>query len=114
MPIEYKLSGEVFFLDDSKGCYIEVTHKEQKGYVGVNLNGTADLPYGWIAGKGDGRVTSDGLNMGQPTGVADLKDCLNYLCDTLLRNQKEADAREAFNPEEACHALHDFTKQLND
>ena len=34
---EYKYKSDTFELDDSKGCYIEVTYKGQKGYVGVNL-----------------------------------------------------------------------------
>ena len=34
---EYKYEGEAFELDDPKGCYIEVTYRGQKGYVGGEL-----------------------------------------------------------------------------
>ena len=29
---EYKYQGETFQLDDSKGCYAEVTYKDLKGF----------------------------------------------------------------------------------
>ena len=35
----YEYSGVKFEIDDSKGCYLEVTCKDITGYAGVNLEG---------------------------------------------------------------------------
>ena len=42
MAKEYKHQGETFLLDDSKGCYVKITYKDQVGYLGVNLQGSAE------------------------------------------------------------------------
>ena len=51
---KYTYKGETFKLDDSKGCYVEVTYKHLAGYVGVNLqnNATDEQPYLWTPRKG--------------------------------------------------------------
>ena len=36
--------GETFKLDDSKGCYVEVTYKGLTGYFGVNIKWHRDGP----------------------------------------------------------------------
>ena len=40
MASEYKYNGEIFLVDNSKGCYLEVSYKDVFGYVGVWVNGT--------------------------------------------------------------------------
>ena len=45
----YEYEGETFMLDDSKGCYVEVTYRDLTGYFGVNIrgNGTDQYPYSY-------------------------------------------------------------------
>ena len=109
MAKEYEYEGEKFRLDDSNGCYIEVTYKEQVGYVGVYLQGTKTSPYCWWANANV--VTPDGLKAGSPAGD-DLETNLRALCGDLVRRQREADARKAFKPEGACKSLHEFVESL--
>ena len=112
MGKEYKFEGETFELDDSNGCYIEVSYKGLVGYVGVYLQGTAEQPYCWWAENAT-FVTADGLTNGNATG-ADIESNLRDLCRTLLRKHREAEGRKAFKPEEACESLHDFVKSLTE
>ena len=109
MPKEYKHQGETFLLDDSKGCYIEVTYHEAVGYVGVHLNGTKENPYCWQTN--DRRVTDDGLTNGNSTG-GELSDNLNALCSELLRQHQVHEAKKEFQPEQACKGLHEFYEKL--
>ena len=57
---EYKYQGETFQLDDSKGCYVEVTYKYLTGYLGVNLGARAtdQNPYVWEHGQ-EARILCD-------------------------------------------------------
>ena len=109
MANEYKYEGETFGLDDSEGCFIEVTYKDLVGYVGVYLQGTAEKPFCWFTEKS--AVTKDGLNIGNSAG-RDMEANLRALCETLLRQHRQAEARKAFKPEEACETLHEFVKSL--
>ncbi len=110
MTTKYEFEGETFQLDDSKGCYIEVTYGALTGYIGVNLKGTADSPYVWWANNSN-PVTDDGLRFGNSNGP-DEKSNLEWLCRDLLRRQQEAQAQKAFNQEAACKSLHEFVKSL--
>ena len=38
---DYEYEGETFKLDDSKGCYVEVTYEGLTGYFGVNIKDNA-------------------------------------------------------------------------
>ena len=110
MARKYVFEGEIFRLDDSKGCYVEVTYKDQLGYVGVNLKGTAKNPYVWWAG--DSRpVEQDGLSFGNSSGLNE-KNNLDGVCQELLRRQQQAQDQMAFNQENACKSLHEFVKSL--
>ena len=110
MSKEYKYEEETFLLDDSKGCYVKVTYKNQLGYLGVNLEGSAERPYCWWD-DGDRPVTPDGLRFGNATGVEE-EGNLRALCGSLLRRHREAEARKVFNRREACDSLHEFVKGL--
>ena len=110
MAKEYKHQGETFLLNDSKGCYVKVTYKDQVGYLGVNLQGSAESPYCWWD-DGDRPVTPDGLRFGNSNSV-DEEGNLRALCGSLLRRHKQAEARKVFNPKEVCHSLHEFVKGL--
>ena len=112
MSTEYKYQGETFLLDDSKGCYIEVTYRDQLGHVGVNLQGTKDAPYAWSVNR-PSRITADGLSSGVSSGP-DEESNLLVLCHEMLRLQREAEARKAFNREAACKSLHEFVEALAD
>ena len=72
---EYKYQGETFLLDDSKGCYVEVTYKGLKGVVSVNIgeNRSDQSPYSWNI-DGSGR-----------SGTHSFKETLDSLCDQLLK-----------------------------
>ena len=109
MAIEYKFQGESFILDDSKGCYIEVTYKEQTGYMGVYLKGTAEKPLCWY--DKPGVVTKDGLQAGNITS-GDPEAGMQALCKQLLANHRLAEKRRAFRPEEVCKSLHEFVHTL--
>ena len=107
---EYKYKGETFQLDDSKGCYVEVTYKHLTGYVGVNLgrNATAQYPYAWVPRKRN--VTSGGLKRGN--GSASFEAGLDALCAKLLDNFRTEEAHKAFDPAKYCAELHDAVKNL--
>ena len=108
---EYKYKGETFQLDDSKGCYVEVTYKHLTGYVGVNLgsNATDQHPYAWNIGKGN--ATPNGVNPGFAT-KGSFETNLNSLCTALLRVFAEEKAHKAYDSEKYCAELHDGVKNL--
>ena len=109
----YEYSGVKFEIDDSKGCYLEVTCKDITGYAGVNLEGTKDTRYAW--GVGSSHVAKDGLSAGNSAGNTMLLN-LHALCDSLLEELARREAARAFTPEareQACAELHDFVKGLD-
>ena len=115
---EYKYKGETFQLDDSKGCYVEVTYKHLTGYVGVNLGdqATDKNPYAWGIPKE--HVTSSGLKSGRVAN-ASFESNLDALCARLLRTFRAEEARKAveeahkaFDPAKYCAGLHDGVKNL--
>ena len=99
---EYKYQGETFLLDDSNGCYVEVTYKGLKGVVSVNIgdNRSEQSPYSWNI-DGSGR-----------SGMYSFKETLDSLCDQLLRKFRAAEAAAAFDPKLYCEVLHDGVKNL--
>lgn len=107
---EYEYQGETFLLDDSKGCYIEVTYKNVVGYVGVYDRGTKDTPYIYSVGAGgvnNGRVASGNVERGS------IQHVLDKLCGALTREQQSWEARNAFDQKEACETLHKFVENLS-
>ena len=108
---KYNYQDKEFIVDQSKGCYLEVTHREQVGYVGVRLQGTTEKPYGWDTNKN--RVTDDGLRTDRSVS-GEIGDNLDRLCQELIRLQQDADAQKAFDKEKACQDLHGFFKNLGE
>lgn len=111
MSKEYKLHNETFLLDDSAGCFIEVVFRDQKGHVGVNLKGTASMPYVWYATDDGGKaryLTKDGLTYGNGDSRG-LQANLNALCEHLLKRYRDNEQRRQFKAEAACSDLHDFS-----
>ena len=120
MGKEYKYQDEAFQIDDSKGCYVEVSHQGQViGHVGVALQGgTSELPYRWdFSQLSSGRfaygsrVAKDGIASGG-AGTASLQTGLIEVCRVYLRQLKEIRQQQEFNPEEACQSLHQQFKDL--
>ena len=113
MKTEYKYEGETFLLDDSKGCYTEVTFAGMTAYVGVNLhNGTDDQPYTFTIENQ--HVDDDGIKL--PTGgsLATPDSALQRACTYLLARHSEQQAHESFDQKQACENLHQFIKSLSE
>jgi hypothetical protein len=110
---EHKHKGEVFHLDDSKGCFLEVIYKGTAGYLGVNLQrGTKDQPYSWTIPKYyGGGPTNDGIE-GGGVPVTNIESGLRNLCEALMKHYQEEESRKAFDREEAGQALHKFVEGL--
>ena len=111
MTKKYEWQGHLFSIDDSKGCYLEVTYEDQTGYVGVHLNGTEDAPYCWYPQKHKW-VTPNGLTHGNSAGE-NLGSNIDELCRVLVANYEKDQAQKAFDPERACENLHGFFKNLS-
>ena len=108
MEKKYDYLGEIFLIDDSKGCYIEVTYKDQTGYLGLAYRGTEDMPYRWS----DTRPDDQGyLRSGNSSGK-DREEHLQNLCSALLHWHREAESRKVFDSAKACDALHEFVRKL--
>lgn len=107
----YKYRGETFELDDSQGCYVEVTYKTVKGWVGVNLADTAtdESPYSWYTNQGV--VTPAGLKAGNSHGSS-FESNLEALCARLVEDYRTAEAAKMLNRDKYCQTLHEFMKQL--
>ena len=111
---EYKYQGETFQLDDSKGCYVEVTYKYLTGYLGVNLGARAtdQNPYVWDTDKRpEFYVTPKGLKYGISSGAA-FEENLDALCNRLLQEFQLEEAAKAFDHKKYCAELHDRVKNL--
>ena len=106
---KYELDGETFQLDDSKGCYIEVTYKDLVGHIGVNLSGTKESPFCWYTGNTF--LTPDGLTQGNSNSGGE-EGNLHALCKALITQHRKTEAHKAFKPEDACAALHEFMEKL--
>ncbi len=109
MVTKYLFQGEEFEVDDSKGCYLEISYKGEVGYVGVWVNGTEQGPYGFSTGANT--VSDKGLTGGN-VGIPTIESALNSLCGVLLSNYRQTEGRKSFKPDEACEALHDFVQKL--
>ena len=98
----YKYQDETFQLDDSKGCYVQVTYKYLKGYLGVNLaaRATDQNPYVWDTDKKpEFYVTRDGLKYGFSSGVT-FEENLDALCRRLVQEFRLEEARQEVRPQE--------------
>ena len=107
----YKYEGETFKLDDSKGCYVEVTYEGLTGYFGVNVSGTGtdQNPYSYhVSGKE--YVTPDGMTKGVP--CSSFKEARDQICGELLNIFRAQEAAKTFDRAKYCAELHDAVKDL--
>ena len=118
MAKEFKHDGETFLLDDSKGCFVEVTyaeHQEYVGVVGVNIRGTASAPYAVNVistpnGSGRDRVIKGDQVDGN--SARDMGDALDKCCKSLVDARLQDEDRNQFDPEATCHNLHEYLASL--
>ena len=108
---DYKFEGEVFQLDDSKGCYVEVSYRYLKGYVGVNLGKEASDQYPFIWWLDAEPVTREGLKYGNPDGDS-VESNLRALCNQLIRKYRIEEANRQFDREKYCNQLHETIRNL--
>ena len=107
---EYK--GHKFQLDDSKGCYIEVTLGDQVGYMGVDLaKGTTEAPYSWSIGLGN--VTPDGLQGGVPGKGSTIEGSISILFEKLITDKQVSEEHREFDREAACKRLHEYMESAD-
>ena len=107
--INYEYEGETFKLDDSKGCYVEVTYKGLTGHFGVNSSGTGtdQYPYSYYVGDEE-YVTPDGLTEGAQSPSPEV--ARDSLCAELLDKFRTQEAVKTFDPAKYCKELHDAVK----
>ena len=106
---EYTYQDEIFQVDNSNGCYLEVTYRDLKGYVGVNLrpDATDETPYLFLTGRGMDAVTDYGLRRGRRRGDS-VEDALNGLCEWMMK----VHSNRSFDRERHCRALDEFVNGL--
>ena len=109
---QYKYKDQTFTVDDSKGCYAEVTLAEQTAYVGVNLQGgTNGNPYTFTVSERN--VIDDGISRGTSGNFPTPDAALDGACNHLLQLHEQYQAHQAFDQKKACENLHDFVKGMN-
>ena len=102
----YKYAGEEFLLDDSNGCFIKVTYKDQVSCLASASGGTADNPYRWASGS---YAPPGGLRSGTSSG-RDVEQ--NLQGRSLINQHRIEEDRKDFNPDDACELLHKFVEDL--
>ena len=84
-----------FILRSMSESLVQVTHRDQVGYIGVNQNWDVGKPYTWTfmdrtAGPGgadmERTARPDGIH-GNPFGVSTPEEALTLLCNLLLETQ---------------------------
>ena len=112
MSDKYVLEGETYELDDSKGCYVEVTYKGQVGWIGVNLSGTKERPYTFSLNPSV--VSEQGIASGVYGGATESSFLgnLSVLCRRLLAKHRETERQRDFNKEDACKSMHEEVKRI--
>ena len=118
MAKEFKCDGETFLLDDSKGCFVEVTydeHQEYVGVVGVSTNGTESTPYAVSIistpnGSDRDKVIKGNQVVGN--GAGDLDTAIAQCCAALIKTRRRYEGRKQFDPEAACRKLHEEFENL--
>ena len=108
---DHEYEGETFKLDDSKGCYVEVTYEGLTGYFGVNISGagTDQYPYSYYVGDEE-YVTPDGMRWGDRS--SSFEDARDRTFDVLLEKFRTQEAVKTFDPAKYCEELHDAVKNL--
>ena len=109
--INYPYEGETFKLDDSKGCYVEITYKGLTGYCGVNISGTGtdQYPYSYYVG-GEEYATPEGVTAGSQS--QSFNEARDETCMELLDKFRAQEAAKTFDRAKYCKELHDAVKNL--
>ena len=107
---KYKYKEETFKLDDSKGCYVEVTYKGLTGHFGVNISGTGTDQYPYAYRLTEGSVTPDGIRNGIQS--PSFKDARDEICNILLNRFRTQEAAKTFDRAKYCEELHEAVKNL--
>ena len=109
---DYEYEGKTFKLDDSKGCYVEVTYKGLTGYFGVNISGTGtdQDPYSYYVGDDEESATPAGLTLGDPSPSPEV--ARDSLFAELVNEFRTQEAVETFDPAKYCKVFHDAVKNL--
>ena len=113
--VEYQ--GQKYRLDDSKGCYIEVTQLEAalSGYAVVNIGpyGCPEKAYSqWVTGENHGSVTPDGLRESwHNRGYLTIEAALIALYAAFKAEEYQQEVRAGFDPAEYCQKPHEYVKE---
>lgn len=105
-----KHDGYEFQLDDSRGCYVEVSFKGKAvGVVGLNLAQAEEgKPFSWFPTTAP--AGPEGLQFGN--GVyPDVRTALTELCDHTIRQYRQRMESERIDRKAACERLH---KEVNE
>lgn len=91
----YSFEGKAkFILKAISDCVIEVSHREQKGWIGINRGWNASRPYAQTTCESS--VSPDSINAILTESTPDA--ALNTLCRMMLADQRRADSKR-INPE---------------
>ena len=99
---EYKYNDETFFLDYTEECGIVITYHDQIGDVRVDPQGTKDRPYTY----------RDRNNSTFKFTAKSENEAVDRCCRMLLGAHERAESHKEFNPEDACHDLHEWFDKL--
>ena len=115
-----------FILRSMSESLVQVTHRDQVGYIGINQNWDVGRPYTWTymdRTTGPSRADMerdarpDGIH-GNPFGEATPEEALTLLCNILLVIRREERTHRRINPEErkrsARKVLGEFLDRLPD
>ena len=109
----YEFGQVQFVLQRLSESLIEVTYRDQVGYLGLVKDFDAGKPYGWSPTRSG--VSEDGLAYGMHYSTPE--SALSDLCRIMLSNQRKEDSKR-INPEERQQAarvvLEEFFDELPD
>ena len=107
----YNYQGRVFILKPLSDSVVRVTHRDQTGHFGYNLNWEPSRPY--TQTRYEGSVDDDGIERMGLFSYSTPDAALNALCDSMLRDQQKEDARRV-NPEERQRAARQVLAEFMD
>ena len=103
-----------FILETVSESVVKVTHRNQVGWFGINVERDVLRPYSWTVSECE--VMQGGVK-GQLTGAWSPDVVIQPLCRALLDEQRKEDSKRV-NPEDrkaaAKRVLHEFLNELRD
>ena len=100
-----------FTLENESQFVIRVTHREQTGWVGMNIDWDPMKPFAWTRSERD--VTPDGLTAMWGEGTPD--QAFKTLCHSMVRDQRVEDAKKGDQEEKkraARTVLREFMQEF--